>query len=420
MQRTALVPYARLPREHHDRHVPASTVDAFGAAHWLLTDRAPEHVGDVQPFDALVVSVHPHGDVELTELSAVRARWPRLDRLPDGGFVVAAARARRYEDADQVQVFDAFGGETTSFSIGDAVEHMLVDETGHIWAGHFDENPAGIRRWSARGQLRWMSDHAGDAGWIMDCYALNVSGTGAWACPYTDFPLLEIRPDRPDRPMKVRTNTVRGAKAVAVHGGRVAFYGGYGEDRDRLAYGELTETSVDPTEVGLLTLPDGTAPAAGGSSAGEAESTSSPNRSPHGTCSTSTGDASERLHSVRAARPTSAPGPLRSGCGSKRDRLAGSPHVACKAELLDLLRCICRTDQWHSAAAAARESKHGAGYRQQPGWEAAVHAGRSVIEGVASSVRPEEAMPARKLLQVMDDTLPGRSTGSAATPPSAR
>ncbi|MFD4736836.1 hypothetical protein ACFWNQ_05590 [Streptomyces virginiae] len=104
--------------------------------------------------------------------------------------------------------------------------------------------------------------------------------------------------------------------------------------------------------------------------------------------------------------------------------LAGSPHVACKAELLDLLRCICRTDQWHSAAAAARESKHGAGYRQQPGWEAAartaVHAGRSVIEGLASSVRPEEAMPARKLLQVMDDTLPGRSTGSAATPPSAR
>ncbi|MFF5775427.1 hypothetical protein ACFY7Y_00495 [Streptomyces virginiae] len=145
MQRTALVPYARLPREHHDRHVSASTVDVFGAAHWLLTERAPEPVGDVQPFDALVVSVDPYGDVELTELSAVRARWPRLDRLPDGGFVVAAARARRYEDADQVQVFDAFGGETTTFSIGDAVEHMLVDETGHVWAGHFDENPAGIR-----------------------------------------------------------------------------------------------------------------------------------------------------------------------------------------------------------------------------------------------------------------------------------
>ncbi|MCX5174753.1 hypothetical protein OG523_03025 [Streptomyces virginiae] len=259
MQRTALVPYARLPRAHHDRHVLTSTVDVFGAAHWLLAEQAPER-GDVAPFDALIVSVHPYGNVELTELSAVRARWPHLDRLPDGGFVVAASRARRYEDADQVQVFDELGRETTSFSVGDAIEHMLVDETGHIWAGHFDENPAGIRRWSATGHLRWMSDHARDAGWIMDCYALNVFGTVAWACPYTDFPLLEIRPDRPDRPVKVRANTVRGAKAVAVHGGRVAFYGGYGEERDRLAHGELTETSVDPTEVGVLTLPGGAPP----------------------------------------------------------------------------------------------------------------------------------------------------------------
>ncbi|MFI5673081.1 hypothetical protein [Streptomyces cellulosae] len=90
--------------------------------------------------------------------------------------------------------------------------------------------------------------------------------------------------------------------------------------------------------------------------------------------------------------------------------LAGSPHVACKAELLDLLGRICRTDQWHSAAAATRDRAHDASYRQQTGWEAAartaVHAGRSVIEGVASSVRPEEATPAQKLLQMMDETPP--------------
>ncbi|MCX5302114.1 MULTISPECIES: hypothetical protein [Streptomyces] len=90
--------------------------------------------------------------------------------------------------------------------------------------------------------------------------------------------------------------------------------------------------------------------------------------------------------------------------------LVGSPHVACKAELLDLLGSICQTDQWHSAAAATQDRKHEAGYRQRTGWEAAaraaVYAGRSVIEGVATAVRPEEAAPARKLLQVMDDTLP--------------
>ncbi|MFD7381913.1 hypothetical protein [Streptomyces anulatus] len=256
MQKTALVPYAHLPRAHHAHHVLTSTVDVFGTAHWLLADRAPQPGGAALPVDALVISVHPGGDVELTELSAVRARWPYLDRLPDGGFVVAASRARRYEDADQVQVFDALGREASSFSVGDAIEHMLVDEAGHIWVGHFDENPAGIRRWSPTGHIYWTSDDASIPG-LFDCYALNVSGTTAWACTYTDFPLVEIRPDRP---VRVWPNQVRGAKAVAIHGERVAFYGGYGEEMDRLTRGELTEASVEPTDVGLLTLPDGHLP----------------------------------------------------------------------------------------------------------------------------------------------------------------
>ncbi|MEV8406816.1 hypothetical protein AB0R12_13660 [Streptomyces niveus] len=256
MQKTALVPYAHLPRAHHAHHVLTSTVDVFGTAHWLLADRAPQPGGDALPFDALVVSVHPGGDVELTELSAVRARWPHLDRLPDGGFVVAASRARRCEDADQVQVFDPLGREASSFSVGDAIEHLLVDEAGHIWVGHFDENPAGIRRWSPTGHIYWTSDGASIPG-LFDCYALNVSGTTAWACTYTDFPLVEIRPDRP---VRVWPNQVRGAKAVAIHGERVAFYGGYGEEVDRLTRGELTEASVEPTDVGLLTLPDGHLP----------------------------------------------------------------------------------------------------------------------------------------------------------------
>ncbi|NEB99835.1 hypothetical protein [Streptomyces anulatus] len=90
--------------------------------------------------------------------------------------------------------------------------------------------------------------------------------------------------------------------------------------------------------------------------------------------------------------------------------LAGSPHVARRAELLDLLGDIFRADQWHSAAAATRGRRHDASYRRQTGWETAartaVYAGRSIVEGVASSVRPEEATPARKLLEVMDDTQP--------------
>ncbi|MFG2339760.1 hypothetical protein [Streptomyces yangpuensis] len=154
--------------------------------------------------------------------------------------------------ADQVQVFDTLGRETTSFSVGDAIEYLLVDEAGQLWAGYFDENPIGIRLWSAEGRLVWTSDGARIPG-LFDCYALNVSGTVAWACPDMDFPLVEIRPDRGRTPYGA-------AHAVAVHGEQVAFYGGYGEEQGRLAYGELTATSVEPTAVGVLTLPDGTRP----------------------------------------------------------------------------------------------------------------------------------------------------------------
>ncbi|MFG2303288.1 hypothetical protein [Actinacidiphila glaucinigra] len=90
--------------------------------------------------------------------------------------------------------------------------------------------------------------------------------------------------------------------------------------------------------------------------------------------------------------------------------LAGAPHTSCKAELLALLQRICRTDQWHSAAAAARKDGYEANYREQPRWEAAaraaVHAGRPVIERLAASARPEEAAPARELLRLMDEVAP--------------
>ena len=66
--------------------------------------------------------------------------------------------------------------------------------------------------------------------------------------------------------------------------------------------------------------------------------------------------------------------------------------------------------EWHAAAAATRDRKRDTSCERQIGWavaaKAAVRAGRPVIEGPASSVRPEEAGPARELLRVMDGTPP--------------
>ncbi|MEU0083235.1 hypothetical protein [Streptomyces sp. NPDC006274] len=115
MDTTPLTPYARLPRHAHaGQRILHSTVDAFGRAHWLLTGADP---GD-GPYDASAVTVDD-GRVEETRLSAVTARYPLLDALPDGGFVVADAR--RLSGADHVQVFDPLGRTSRTFAVGDGM-----------------------------------------------------------------------------------------------------------------------------------------------------------------------------------------------------------------------------------------------------------------------------------------------------------
>ncbi|SPF00347.1 hypothetical protein [Streptomyces sp. MA5143a] len=254
-----LAPYARLPRAYDDLRLLHSTVDAFGRAHWLL--RAPTEAPG--PYDAVVVTVDD-GASYATALSSVTARHPKVDSLPDGGFVVADARSQAGDE--QVQIFDALGRPTWTFRVGDAIEHLLTDESGDLWVGYFDEgvfgddplSAAGARRWRATGEALWEYRPPPGADWIADCYALNVDRRGVWVYPYTSsisFPLVEVRPDRPPH---LRTTPVEGAKGVAVDGARVVFFGGYGEDRDRLVVASLGDTSVDVLTTARLTRADGT------------------------------------------------------------------------------------------------------------------------------------------------------------------
>ncbi|MGW7269509.1 hypothetical protein ACWGH5_03270 [Streptomyces sp. NPDC054864] len=259
---TPLTPYARLPRRYHDRHIAHSTVDAFGRAHWLLTTREPgPGRGAMKPYDALVVTVDTDGRDHTTELSAVRARYPLIDALPDGGFVVADARSRRSEQ--HVQIFDRLGRESWSFRVGDAVEDLLADRTGRLWVGYFDEgvfgddelSHPGLRAWSASGEPLWTYEPVDGLSEIYDCYALNVADEAVWACAYSDFALLEVRPDQTVR--QRRADDLAGATALAVHPGRVTFLGGYGDDHDRLVDAELHHGEVRPYATGRLVGPDG-------------------------------------------------------------------------------------------------------------------------------------------------------------------
>ncbi|GGV34366.1 hypothetical protein GCM10010277_19580 [Streptomyces longisporoflavus] len=258
---THLTPYARLPRRHHDRHIAHSTVDAFGQAHWLLTAREPGRGrGAMKPYDALVVTVDTDGRDHATELNALRARYPRIDALPDGGFVVADSRSRRSEQ--HVQVFDVLGRESWAFRVGDAVEDLLTDRAGRLWVGYFDEgvfgddelSHPGLRSWSAGGEPLWAYKAAEGGSEIWDCYALNVAEESVWVCAYGDFTLLEVRPDGS---VRQRANGTKAATALAVHQGRVTFLGGYGDDHDRLVDAELRHQEVRPYASGRLTGPDG-------------------------------------------------------------------------------------------------------------------------------------------------------------------
>ncbi|MFF7259241.1 hypothetical protein ACFZCL_02960 [Streptomyces sp. NPDC008159] len=254
-----LAPYARLPRAYRDLHLLHSTVDAFGRAHWLL--RTPAETPG--PYDAVVVTVDD-GASYATGLSSVSARHPRIDALPDGGFVVADARSGTGDE--QVQVFDALGRPSWTFRVGDAIEHLLTDESGDLWIGYFDEgvfgddplSAAGARRWSATGEALWAYSPPPGGDWIADCYALNVDRRVAWVYPYTayaGFPLVEVRHDPP---LHLRTTRVEGASGVAVAGERALFFGGYRKDRDRLVVASLGESTVDVVTTTRLTRADGT------------------------------------------------------------------------------------------------------------------------------------------------------------------
>ena len=213
------------------------------------------------PYDAVVVTVGD-GSVSETHLLAVLARFPALEPLPDGGFVVAGRRSRT--DEQHVQLFDAFGRGIAAFRVGDAIEHLQADEAGELWVEYFDEgiydddplSRPGLRCWTSTGEALWTFGPVPGAGEISACYALNIHGRTAWAYPYAGFPLLEIHRDRS---IRVRRAGVHGARGLAVHGDHLVFFGGYEDERDRIVECRLTAETVEPVAEGRLVLPDGSA-----------------------------------------------------------------------------------------------------------------------------------------------------------------
>lgn len=187
---------------------------------------------------------------------ALEQPWALFDRFLDGRWLVAAPRARRGEA--NARIIDPEGREVRRMRLGDGIEHIGVGADGLVWTGWFDEGVFGNDNWLPEGSERPPSSHglaafdetgavvfAHDPGpnvlGICDCYALNVSGAKAWACPYDSFEILSCEAGHhrswPGGPS--------GTQALAVARPHILAAGGYGADADRIALLRLGEERAE-------------------------------------------------------------------------------------------------------------------------------------------------------------------------------
>jgi hypothetical protein len=193
-----------------------------------------------------IVSVSGHSGSRETRLFGLTATFPKIEMLPNGEILVVASRCFRNPDGSHemnAKVYGTDGKQNREFLLGDGVKHIQTDAEGRIWVGYSDEGifgnfgwqhaggpfgAAGLSCFDKSGQKMW--DYGPPEGFdhIADCYALNVSSSGAWSHYYTDFPIAFV-----DSNWHVRCwNTeLSGGHTFAVGDNKVLLYGGYGERR---------------------------------------------------------------------------------------------------------------------------------------------------------------------------------------------
>ncbi|MBM2614679.1 hypothetical protein JIG36_03805 [Actinoplanes sp. LDG1-06] len=280
MEKLRLRPYGRLtPAEPGDALLSVSVGPAGEAvALWsapddreALTSLSSETSPDARAARpaGVRITVHTPDLTTVVRIASMPLAHVTAQPLPGGRFLVVAARCRlRPEGPDRnAIVYDPDGTPVAEFTFGDGIEEVLTTPTGQAWAGYFDEGvygnygwddplgSCGLIRWNtADGEQAWRF-RGGDAPYIDDCYALNVTDETAWACYYSDFPLVRIH----DGKLTVwRNKLARGARALIVDDSRVALFGGYSPDHDAVAVGKLGNGKLRAAGRYRLTLPDGT------------------------------------------------------------------------------------------------------------------------------------------------------------------
>lgn len=219
------------------------------------------------------VTTHAPGMAITTRISALSTTYPSVQPLPDGQVLVVGSRCRWRPEGPEhnATVYDSTGTVLLESTLGDGIEHVRTTCRGDVWVGYFDEGVYGNFGWGdadappplgASGLTRFSPTLTGkwqfpsETGWgpIDDCYALNVADDVVWACYYSDFPVVRIHNGTVTG---WRNDDVHGAKAIAADGSRIALYGGYGPDRNRLVAGVLADGRLQVTGEYQIVRPDG-------------------------------------------------------------------------------------------------------------------------------------------------------------------
>lgn len=279
--------HATLPQRYARFHVLASTIDHRGRLLALLVDPDQDGAPDLPLFDATVL-ICDGDDEHRIALHDLDQRFDAIDSQGDG----VVLGARRIPGANRpgrqqhsvpaltrnVVAFDGDGTRTGAFYAGDGIAQMLTDPDGRIWISYFDEATyrfakpdgtwaesfmIGLARWDDPGGDPWFAyNDTGRAVDWCDCYAMNVGRELVHACPYTEFPVVEIDANGV---RSITPNSITGCSGLAVSGSALAFLDQHRHNdtpvwmirKARRADGAVIETGQD-----ILTLPDGRSPGA--------------------------------------------------------------------------------------------------------------------------------------------------------------
>ena len=196
----------------------------------------------VAPYRADVLEFTPEfqGEVPIE----IEEAHPFVQPLANSESLVVAARCHNRDGNPEFNaaVYEQDGTFARRFLLGDGLKHVAVARDGTIWTGYSDEGifgnfgwganseneqkapigASGIARFNVQGDILWQCKLNSMA----DCYTLNVADDGVWSCPYTDFPIVCIKPDGSQRMWR---NEMTGARGLIVDNHRVLLFGGYTE-----------------------------------------------------------------------------------------------------------------------------------------------------------------------------------------------